>query len=337
MEEFVKVTLEMTKKIANEYFNGKQAEVVARYANAKFKAFEKCKIINTVASEKTGVEKLVATIEKNAERNRKAISGIANALAKNANSLAALSDTQKKIVNNVERIYEGTKALKGIAYLNTGLAVANLAVDIAGFVIISKKLNALSNELNSKMDKVINKDKNDLIAEHKELFMRFGFTAGRIKNGEEVPFKEFEELVTDLSTYISKMESNVIDNVVDTGLGLEIIYTLLPAYSLMFNEYTKAYFMKNNQKPANYEYLYQLYDELLSEEFKQCIEDYYFLERDKTSIEVIDISNLHKLMVINDKIIANDIMQLLMKLGTADKIMEFNEAVEKCVQEAMVS
>ena len=30
-------------------------------------------------------------------------------------------------------------------------------------------------------------------------------------------------------------------------------------------------------------------------------------------------------------------MQLLMKLGTADKIMEFNEAVEKCVQEAMVS
>ncbi len=337
MEELVKVTLEMTKKIANEYFNGKQAEVVARYANAKFKAFEKCKIINTVASEKTSVEKLAATIEKNAERNRKAISGIADALAKNANSLAALSDTQKKIVNNVDQMFKSAKALKGIAYLNTGLAVANLAVDIAGFVIISKKLNVLSKELNSKMDKVINKDKNDLIAEHKELFMRFGFTAGRINNGEDVPFKEYEELVTDFSAYISKMESNVIDNVVDTGLGLEIIYTLLPAYSLIFNEYTKAYFLKNSQKPANYEYMYQLYDDLLSEEFKQSIEDYYFLKRDKTSIEVIDISNLHRLMVLNDKIIANDIMQLLTKLGNAEKITEFNAEVDKCVQAAMAS
>lgn len=337
MEEFVKVTLEMTKKIANEYFNGKQAEVVARYANAKFKAFEKCKIVETVASEKVSVEKVAAAIERNAERNRKAISGIADALMKNANNIAALSDTQKRIVNNVDQIFKGTKALKGIAYLNTALSVANLAVDIAGFVIISKKLNALSKELNSKMDKVINKDKNDLIAEHKELFMRFGFTAGRIKNGDDVPFKEYEDLVTDLSAYISKMEANVIDNVVDTGLGLEIIYTLLPAYSLVFNEYTKAYFLKNGQKPANYEYMYQLYDDLLSEEFKQCIEDYYFLERDKTSIEVIDISNLHRLMVLNDKIIANDIMQLLTKLGTAEKITEFNAEVEKCVQAAMAS
>ena len=337
MEKLVQVTLEMTKDIANEFFNGKQAEVVARYANAKFKAYEKCKIINTVTSQKTSVEKLAATLEKNAERNRKALSGIADALTKNANSLSALSDTQKKLVNNVDQIFKSNKAIKGITYLNTGLAVANLAVDIAGFVIISNKLNDLSKELNGKLDVLINKDINDLKAEHRELFMQFGFTAKRISNGEDVPFKEYEKMLTDLSSYISKMEDNVLKKVVDTGLGLEIIYTLLPAYSLLFNEYTKAYFLKNNQKPANYEFMYQLYDELLSNEFRQCIEDYYFLERDKTSIEVIDISNMHRLMVLNDKIIANDIMQLLIKLGSADKIKEFNAEVEKCVQAAMAS
>ncbi len=331
MEETVRVVLEMGEKAARDWMNGKNQEIVTRYANAKFKSFTKCKVISNAKVEKSAVEQAVSAIEGVAERNRKAISGITDALKQNANSLAAISDTQKAIVGNVDKIFKDTKVLKSVAFLNTGLSVANLAVDIAGFVVISNKLTELKNELNEKLDKVVNKDKNDLLQEYQECIIDFGFTAGRISNGEEVPFKEYEKRIKELRTYISKMAKNLVDGVLDVGLSLEIIYALLPAYSLIFNEYSKAYYMKNGKKIPNYDIMYQLYDELLSDELCQIVEDHYFLDGGKTSIEVIDIINMHRLMVLNDKIIANDIMQLLVSLETPEKIKGFNEEIDKCV------
>lgn len=331
MEETVRIVMEMGKKAAQDWMNGKNQEIVTRYGNAKFKAFTKCKVISNAEAGKTLSEQALSAIDGVAERNRKAISGISNVLKQNANSLAALSDTQKTIVSNMDKIFKDTKVLKSVAFLNTGLSVANLSVDIAGFVIISNKLIDMKNELNEKLDKVVNKDKNDLLQEYQERIIDFGFTAGRISNGEEVPFIEYEKQIKELRTYISKMIKNLVDGVMDVGLSLEIIYALLPAYSLIFNEYLKAYYIKNGKKIPNYEIMYQLYDELLSDEICQIVEDYYFLDKGKTSIEVIDIINMHRLMVLNDKIIANDILELLTSLETPENIKGFNEEIDKGV------
>ena len=337
MGNYVDVTLRMSKALAEEIQKKGITEIVTRQADAKFKAMIKCNIVNGTDVQRKAAEKLLSAVGNNAERNRKAVDGILSALKEGANNLQALSDTQKSIAGSMDKMFGSMNVVKAMTFLNTGLLLADLAVDVAGFVVISNKLNELSKELNGKLDKVVNKGKNDLIGEYQQYLMHFGNTAQKISIGEKVSFDEYQDLLGEMRPYISKMKSNIIEGVLDTGLALEIIYTLLPAYALIFNEYTKAYYMEKGQKPANYDFMFSLYDEIGSPEMIKTIQDYYFLDRGLTSLEALDVSNMHALMVVNDKIITNDIMQLLISLGDKDKIVEFNNEVDRIVKEQVLA
>ena len=333
MSNYVDVILKMDKALADEIEKKGIAEIVIRQAEAKFKALVKCNVVNGTSVQKKAAEKLLSSDGSNAERNRKAVDGILAALKKGANNLQVLSPTQKNIVGDMDKMYGSMKKIEVLTYINTGLLLADLAVDIAGFVVVVKKLNEISKELNEKLDKVANKGKNDLVGEYQQYLMHFGNTAQKISNGEDVSFEEYQNLLGEMRPYISKMKTNIVEGVFNIELALEILYTLLPAYALIFNEYTKAYYMEKGQKPANYDFMFSLYDEIGSPELIQTISDYYFLEKGLTSIEALDLSNMHALMVINDKIIANDIMQLLMALESKDKIIEVNNEIDKIVKE----
>lgn len=61
-------------------------------------------------------------------------------------------------------------------------------------------------------------------------------------------------------------------------LVLKIIYTLMPAYTSLFNEYVRIYFFAKHTTPLNYKRFMDLYAELEIEGFRERLEHYFFLE-----------------------------------------------------------
>lgn len=71
-----------------------------------------------------------------------------------------------------------------ISYLNTGLTLANTAVDTAGFIIVTEKLNILNTEVQAianKISKTANVQKNEKLAACQKLNMRCNAMVTKIK------------------------------------------------------------------------------------------------------------------------------------------------------------
>lgn len=98
------------------------------------------------------------------------------------------------------------------------------------------------------------------------------------------------------------MVRNLRDSVFEKELTLKIIYSLLPAYTQLLNEFTKRYYFQNQCLPANYEMFMGMYNELEDSDYRNELRDYYYLEKKLHSREILDILNAQTLVELNGRV-----------------------------------
>lgn len=339
MEDMVTLEMLVEKSIADEISQKGLAEIALRRADAKFKAMVKCRLLDHTVLEDGIPQRIVSSAMQldipniyDKESVRGAIRSLEN---KFGNQIYELSSTTKNMAIQVDGIYQLTNSVRSLSYLNTGLSLANMAVDVAGFAVVNEKLNTLNSEVHymvNQVNRVINIQKNNKIAMCQKLIMRFNSVSSKIQNFDEINLDNLELLIMDMRGFISEMIMDLQDEALGTELVLKIIFSLLPTYTLLFNEFIKRYYFEKHKLPANYGMFLKLYDEVENANFRDKLVEYFFIKEKKHSQDVIDLLNAQTLLSLNGKVQIEDQALLLQMLGTKETVEAFDKRLNGYVK-----
>ena len=297
-----------------------RAEVVLRHRNARYKPFLNAEIVKTENTKQ----------EMNPAEMRKMISDILPSkidFQNMSNDLKDLSILVKDVAKNLN-------FTKICSFVNIGLSCANLAVSVAGFVMVSNQLNELNAEVQKVLqntDDIKNAQKNNRLSEYQKLIMRFNSMSSKLGRNESVPLDEMEVLLIDMRAYISEMVMNLKDKAMPIELLLKVINALVPAYTQLFNEFLMQYYVEKGELPANYNMFLDLYSEMSSETYHRIIIDHLFLEEGINSIDSFDLSNVQTLIGLNYRVQIEDQAELLTTLGSKEAIEEFDRKMDEYI------
>lgn len=337
MDNMVALEMLVDKAIADEVREKGLAEIALRRADAKFRAMIKCKILGTSVGGEMVPEKLTSAAMNLSAQNSLGLDTVRNALYSLEKGTGALTVVTKNMAAQVDGIYQLTSSVRNISYLNTGLSLANTAVDMAGFIIVTEKLNVLNTEVQivaNKISKMANVQKNEKIATCQKLIMRCNAMVTKIKD-DEVDLDKLQDLLIDMRAFISEMIMDLHDEALSESLVLKMVYTLMPAYTSLFNEFLCRYYFQKNSVPVNYEMFLSLYGELESESFIERLQDYYFLEEKLHGADVLDILNAQTLIGLNGMVQIEDQLSVLKELGTKEKILLFEDGLTHYAENRM--
>ena len=331
MDNMVVLEMLMDKKIADEVMEKGLAEIALRRADAKFKTMIKCKVLGTSIEGENIPEKLVSEAMQLSINKNMDLAAVKNTLYSLEKGTGVLTTTAKDIANQVDGIYQQVNSVMNISYLNTGIVLANTAVDVIGFIVVTEKLNTLNAEVQivkNEINKITNLQKNEKIGICQNLIMRCNAMITKIKDDEEIDLDKLQDLLIDMRSFISEMVMNLQDQSLGETLVLKIVYTLIPAYTALFYEFLKRYYFQKNSIPVNYEMFFSLYTELKNENFIQKLQDYYYLHEKLHVADVLDILNAQVLIGLNGMIQIEDQLAILKAFETKEKVLLFEDCID---------
>lgn len=338
MEELVTLDLLVKKSVASEIAQKGLAEIALRRADAKFRTMEKCKVMKSGLSTDDASQQALAAVLKQGIQgpmDKESVSRAIHALKKGmANQITGLTSTTKNMAIQVDGIYQLTGAMSILSYLNVGFSLANLTIDSIGFSVVNKKLDSLRADMQmmaNGIDRIENIQKNEKKAKCIMLIGKSINMSALLQDGDEMDLKNMADFIIELRSYVSEMIMNLNDESLNTEMVLEILYSLVPAYTLLFSEYTKRYYFAKQKLPPNYKWFLDLYDELVNANFSVRLFDYFFIDKKMYSKDVIDVLNAQTLLGLNGKVQIEDLIGILQILNTKEDFGKFDEELDAIV------
>ena len=167
--QFVDRTFRFTVEDAKKLDNHLNFELVTRQLNAKYNPFIKTKMVNTAT-----VKDMVKPDEL-----RKMLSKI----LPSKKGMKGITDELKNLTISVTDIAKSLNITKICSFVNIGLSCVNMAVSIAGFMMVSNQLNALNVEVQKVLqtvENIANAQKNNRLSEYQKLIMRFNSMSSKL-------------------------------------------------------------------------------------------------------------------------------------------------------------
>ena len=300
-------------------------EVFTRARNGQIS--EVIRIIPDRLGKTNNGDQLVSKMLAVASKTNKGLADVRKEMNLLNNGVEALTSITKDMASQVNGLFSMTKSVKALSYLNIGMSLTNIAVDVVGFAIIAAKLNDINRELQMKIDKLSDAVLNEKIARCKDLTMSFIIICEAMEDGKNVELSELEKLIQGMSTFVSEMILDLQKDTFGEEEMLSIINTIMPEYTILFCEYLDRYYFENKKIPAIYNMWIGLYDELVNSNFRQRLTDYYFFKEKMHDLDVIDVVNAQMLLVLNGRVQVEDQVEILKTLETREAVEEFRKNV----------
>ncbi len=332
-----KIILEVDPEIAEMIYKNadKLQELVFRRADKKFQQFVKAKIVDSNPPEEAAKQIMQAAVkvQDSFKKNKAAIHKVVNKINLAAKKLDLMDMNLDKISVNLDSIMNSMGDLENLAFVQIALSVINIAVDVAGFIIIAQKMNGLSNQLDQIAAAL--GDLKDISVENmrsdcEKLSLDYNSFVDKIQNKDAIKLDELEEYLKRSKPFISKLVRLLEKKAVDTEVLLNMIFTLLPAYTSILSIFLKAYYTEKHSTPSNYENFLDVYQDINSPEFRNSVQDYYLLEKGFNYSAVIDILNVQLYTVFSERLELEDELTLLEIFGDKE-YAAFEKGLDKAV------
>lgn len=226
--------------------------------------------------------------------------------------------------------------LNAAPYAGIAMQAIGIAASIAGIIIISEKINKLSGEvaeMKSRLDQI--KDisiETDILQVSEKLTLEFNQIVDKLRNGEPISTEFLENYLISFKPFMTTLINLLRNRDVDAGQLLNIIFTLLPAYTSVLSIYLKSYYFSNHSKPANYEKFMEVFKDTQSDAFNVAVQDYYFLNKKYPFRDVISILDAQHSFLIDGSLEIEDQMALLDAFDDEETYRLFEKQLEQAVE-----
>ncbi len=255
-----------------------------------------------------------------------------------------LNDSQdiKQLINNSQKLLKDTKMLnknilnvKNLQIFNSLFGIANLCATTAGFIIVCNKLDGIS--------KQIEKVSEEIKTSHTEItfstFKAILEEHQKLLDGEEGGLKFDEErigkLISSENVMLDQLYFSFINNTCnDDGSVLTAILTLSSILEYAICKYDYVYYYNHPNKKSLYggrDNWIKTYKKFLSVEFKNKLEDYFFLEEGLNQYQTDILVQEVKDEIENRIEILNNNKDLLSIDLTKEDLETINNEIDKVV------
>ena len=298
---------DIAQKMLKEGF----AEVVKRKGNQRFDLFKKLAVGVAQESEGDSI---------NYERVR--------AILRGKNPLKI-----QKLLPNLESLFSSMNTLKLMSSLTIALSAANLVSTIAGIAIICRKLDTVDQKLNEVQKGLKDSEMRDIeihIARPcREIVDDYKLIGDRIQKGEDVPENELITLIRKCKDYLLTLYN--LRRHCELSAVLNLIFTLLPILASCIVIYYQHYYDVEQGKSVLHESWMEIFDKLATDEFLEQIQDYLFIEKGQSNLEVNEYLDSQRLLMFTYK---QKIEELLEDLKACEGREGYDEAVRLSKQYA---
>ncbi len=311
--------------------SGFHPALIARREDGTIMEYAKCELLSSnEASDKTS--ELLSEVYKYLKKDSVDKASVRNILKDYKNGMKNLSGFTENLSTSIENLGEELNSIEALSYINIGLTMANIAVDVAGFVIINKKLNELNNQIqdvSTRLGILEDLEKNKIIREYKGFALDYNSLLTKISHNEPVELDHLEKFVNIFYTYLDELIGNYWSNAINTDVFLMIINTLMPAYTLITCELIDRHYFDRGIIPSNYESYIGLFDRLMEPSYAKRLEEYFFYEKKLNTIYSMDAVNTEILLALNGKTQLEDQVEIVKELKTKDKVDEFKSVMKE--------
>lgn len=342
MDSTVKFLLSVNPELAEKIMRSGKAEIVSRFADAKFDAFTKCPVSVYNPASEGSVQDLITSARQALANNAKAMGGFQqtlntakNELANATNQVTHLSLATRKALSNFPALNKRLGSISSLSFANMGIGLLNLGVEITGLVYIGKRLN----DMRGKIDQVARSVSsvksiltNEKITEYEKLSMQYASLMRKIrKKDASITWKDLEALLIGFKPFMSEMIRNLYQNNIDMDILLEIIYNLLPAYTGLLCLYIRAYYFEEKELPENTDVFMSLFSDLLNDSLRKKICEHLFLNKQVSVEELYKISQTQDLLALNSRMQIEDQIEILIMAETEDNYQSLSRAIDDSV------
>lgn len=328
-----KVTLLVEKgKDYGPFEDIKNLALVGRRADGTQMKHMKCIVASVEENGEKAGEMLSEACSKLLQKNTADIKTVRKHMTDLMKGVGEISDVTKNMAVNVDKIYSATKSLKALECVNVGLNLANMAVDMAGFVIICKKLNELNaqiQDISNRIGNLENIEISKIVREFRDLEMSYKSMLSKISKKEEVSLDQLEELVQQFTNYLNQVLDILSTDSMDSEILITIINTLMSAYTLVTCEYIDRYYFDKGEVAPNFDSYISLFNRMMTPEYAKKLEEYFFYVAKLNTMETIDAVNAEILLALNGKVQLEDQIEILQELKTRENLEKLNEALEE--------
>ena len=237
---------------------------------------------------------------------------------------------------NSKKLHADMKCIKALNYLNIGLEIANIAVDIAGFVIIANKLNGLEDSIKQLSKEVsrLNDFNAGNIEEQFDYFKsKYLEYSRKIQDGDDIDMDKLIDSIASMKAFIKKLLMFYENDTIDRENLLNIFAILLPAYSHLLQWYMIEYFYDKGKSIDAEPYL-DVFKTIMADKFRATTLDYFFNDKHLHNLEAIVATNdLIMIDGYSHVITIRDEALKLNRLKTKEKYDEYNEYINKIVEQ----
>lgn len=337
MDRWIKVAMKVDPALAKKIAKEGEIEVVTRLGDGKFDTMTKVpvkkdsKAISALRAAKFGLVNPNSVLKL---LKWTAIMGTTKITTEFFSSMF-MSSWKEEIMAKLEEISTQVKGVKRLGYLNTGIGLVNLGVEVAGILYIRKRLDEVQKDiekLSNKISQVKNILTSEKLSEYQNLSMRFGSATNGLSHGDSIDRYEIDKLLIDMRTFSGEMIRNFYSDAMDAEIILEIVFNLLAAYTALLNIYIREYYFDKGRFPDNLESYTSLFDELTDDRFSKLVQDYLVVKKGMSIIEAINAIQVQKLLVANCMLQYKDQLDILNIVETKDKYLSLMKITDKYVE-----
>lgn len=323
--------------IKNGQLDEKLIEVVIRRSDGKISSMVKCALDNG------GKDKILSKVIQNVPVG--AISGVGtiSSLANNVQTemvrkevkklgkdVKEVLELTKNMSANIDKIAQGMSVVQSLSILNVALSAANIGVSVAGFTIMSKKLDAVGSELykiheivselkDMRIKEIINEG-HELVDQTKGFYQRIDF--------KEASSKDYEYILGKYRSYVRNLRDMILCGHIDFQQGYSIIMGLLPAYIELLKKYViEVFYAKRIFPQIEYDTHIKVIYSLADKEFLDMLFDFAYIEKQVSKLDSETAQGIHLLTVGNAYADAEDTRNLVLALPEKKNYMALERAI----------
>lgn len=335
----VAVTLMVPEEIAKFIRENGLSELVFRRRDAKFKYFYKAKLAQQTdpARQEELLKHLSNLFSDVSSRNENGLNRVHNVLKELRDGQNALSENAKMELSQLVNMADGISHLANLQYLQIGLSCVNIAVDVAGFMIIYQKLSEVEAkiaELGKDVAKIHTMKVNEIISKFKQLHSQFSSLTEKIRDNDRMDRDKLEQFLFDVEKFIDEQKLNFMSDSIYGEIALEMITSLLNCHTVILGAYLRDYFFEKQKLPGIYDSYLSVYDELLKESFYDKIAEDLFVNRGMSYAGTIEANNAQKIVILENLTKINDLSKLLRVTKTKERYDEVIQAVDMAAESA---
>lgn len=210
-------------------------------------------------------------------------------------------DVSLEKLSQIQSAVESLSQTKALGWASCSLGMLNCGISIAGFYMLSKKLDEVSNQLSiisTKLDhisqqiddldqKMTNREQSQYLETFNRMCMNIKSDADHFDRlGISQTAGRAEDHLNEIASFLKSVIRDFKDKHIDGTLGCYLIFSLAPAFAQEIKEYSARYFYEYGTYPSLYESWINVLKEIDSDSFWQYLKR--FLQFDCLAIPLKD-------------------------------------------------